>query len=54
MFHFEYAQIIKIRTSVSLQTTTSESTLEACNTRGVSASSWLQTLIALFPAGETK
>ena len=32
MFNFEYAQIIKIRTSVSLQkTTTSESTLEPCN-----------------------
>ena len=28
--------------------------LEACNTRWVSASSWLQTLITRFPAGEIK
>ena len=37
MSNFEYAKIIKIRTSVSLKTvSTSESTLEGCNTRGVS------------------
>ena len=46
MFNFEYTQIIKTRTAVSSRTTeSSESTLEACNTRGMSDSSWLQTLI---------
>ena len=52
MFNLEYAQIIKIRTSIS--SATSESTFEVCNTGQVSASSWLQTVITLFPAGETK
>ena len=42
----EYAQIIKIRGSVSLQTTaTSESSLEPCNTKRVSVSLWVQLLI---------
>ena len=55
MFNFGYAQIIKISTNVSLQTTTtSESTVEGYNTKQVSASSWLQTLLTLFPAGEIK
>ena len=52
MFNLEYAQIIKIRTSVSSET--SKPIFEACNTGQVSASSWLQTVITLFPAGETK
>ena len=51
----EYAQIIKIRGSVSLQTTaTSESSLEPCNTKRVSVSLWVQLLITWFPAGERK
>ena len=55
MFNLEYAQIIKIRTSVSLKiTTTLVSTLESCNTRRVTASSWLQPLITWFTAGEVK
>ena len=55
MFNIEYAQIIKIRTSVSLQTTTtSESTLEPCNTRRLSASLWSQLLITWFSAGKVK
>ena len=54
MFNFEYAEIIKTKASVSLQTTaTSESTLEPCNnTRSVSTSSWLKPLKTSFPAGE--
>ena len=45
MFNCEYGQIIKVRTFVSLQTTTiSYSILEPCNTREVSASLWLQPL----------
>ena len=55
MFKFEYAQIIKIRGFVSLQTTaTSESSLEPCNTKRVSVSLWVQLLITRFPAGERK
>ena len=55
MFNFEYAKIVKIRIPASLQaTTTSESTLETCKTEQVPASSRLQTLTTLFPAGEIK
>ena len=50
MFNCEYGQIIKVRTFVSLQTTTiSESTLEPCNTREVSAPLWLQPLATFQP-----
>ena len=50
MFNCEYGQIIKVRTFVSLQTTTiSESTLEPCNTREVSAPLCLQPLATFQP-----